>query len=289
MNLQMDSKILASTIGPSPGSEEANAGAPPPGINLPLSEIVKLGAVDSEFYARAFFPVTYRKPSPSFARSMWEPLDDPSARYVNLVAFRGSSKTTRLRTFASKRIAYCVSRTILYIGASERDAIRSVVWLRNQVEKNKRWSSAFKLKPGKKWEETQIEIEHEGFGHTIWVLGAGITGSLRGINFDDYRPDLIVVDDPQTDETAASEEQRTKIDDLVLGAVKNSLAPQTDEPNAKLVMAITPQHKEDSQEGARLPQWISALSVLDPRHAGQRGRRTGQCLAGLAPNRRLAS
>ena len=96
--------------------------------------------------------------------------------------------------------------------------------------------------------------------HQHWVLAAGMTGSLRGINFDDYRPDLIVVDDPQTDETAATEEQRNKTADLLFGAVKNSLASEVDEPNAKLVMAITPQHKEDvSQLALRDSQWRSLV------------------------------
>ena len=223
-------------------------------------ELLKLCAVDSELYAQTFFPKTFRQESPPFAKAVWEPLENPDARLVNLILFRGASKTTRLRTFASKRIAYGTSRTILYIGASERDAIRSVQWIRTQVERNAAWAGTFGLAPGRKWEETQIEIEHKGFGHTVWVLAAGITGSLRGINFDDYRPDLIIIDDPQTDETAATEEQREKIADLILGAVKNSLAPATEEPNAKLAMAITPQHPSDvSQQALKDSQWTSRV------------------------------
>lgn len=221
-------------------------------------ELIKLGAVDTEFYATTFFPKTFRTKAASFARQLWSPLENPKIRLVNLICFRGSSKTTRLRTFASKRIAYGTSRTILYVGSSQVNAIRDVQWLRMQVERNKFWAQTFGLRPGRKWEETQIEIEHSVFGHTVWVLAAGITGSLRGINFDDYRPDLIVVDDPQTDEDAASEVQREKITDLVLGAVKNSLASTTDEPNAKLAMAITPQHPDDiSQKALKDEQWSS--------------------------------
>lgn len=221
-------------------------------------ELTKLCAVDTELYCRTFFPKTFRKSSPIFAQDLWEPLEDPRARLVNNILFRGSSKTTRLRAFASKRIAYGISRTILCIGASERDAIRSVTWIRNAVDRNALWAGHFGLKAGKKWEETQIEIEHTTFGHTIWVLAAGITGSLRGINFDDYRPDLIIVDDPQTDEMAATEVQRNKVSDLLLGAVKNSLSAE--EPNAKLVMCITPQHSEDvSQLALKDSQWVSRV------------------------------
>jgi phage terminase large subunit-like protein len=228
--------------------------------SIDRDELVKLCAIDSELYARTFFSNAFRKPSPSFAREIWSPLEDPTIRLVNLICFRGSSKTTRLRTFASKRIAYGLSRTVLYIGASERDAIRSIQWLRTQVERNQLWSQCFGLSPGRKWEETQLEIHHKVFGHTVWCLAAGITGSLRGINFDDYRPDLIIVDDPQTDEMAATLEQREKVADLLLGAVKNSLAPASDEPNAKLAMAITPQHPEDiSQQAMRDGQWTSRI------------------------------
>lgn len=230
------------------------------GTQISRDELVKLCAVDSEFYARTFFSKTFRQKSPSFAREIWEPLEDPTKRLVNLICFRGSSKTTRLRTFGSKRIAYGVSRTVLYIGASESDAIRSIQWLRTQIERNKPYADTFGLKPGRKWEQTQLEVEHTVFKHTVWVLAAGITGSLRGINFDDYRPDLIIIDDPQTDEMAATLEQRTKVADLILGAVKNSLAPATEEPNAKIAMAITPQHPEDiSQQALRDPQWESRV------------------------------
>lgn len=229
-------------------------------VTVSRDELVKLCAVDSELYAKTFFPKAFRQTSPTFAREIWKPLENPKIRLVNLICFRGSSKTTRLRTFASKRIAYGISRTVLYVGASEKDAIRSVQWLRTQVDTNKLWRDTFGLKPGRKWEETQIEIQHEVFKHTIWVLAAGITGSLRGINFDDYRPDLIIVDDPQTDEMAATLEQRTKVADLVLGAVKNSLASASDEPNAKIAMAITPQHPEDiSQQALADSQWISRV------------------------------
>lgn len=238
-----------------------------PTTQIPVADLVKLCAADSQLYCKTFFPRTFRQASPDYAPEMWDGLEDPRVRLLNLICARDGAKTTTLRAFASKRISYGISRTILYVGASERDAIRSVQWLRTQVERNRTssvnplgWADTFQLKPGRKWEETQIEIEHELFGHTVWVLGAGITGSLRGINFDDYRPDLIILDDPQTDETASTEEQREKLADLVLGAVKNSLAPEVDEPNAKLAMAITPQHPKDiSQQAREDRQWKTLI------------------------------
>lgn len=245
---------------------DAATALPPDLQNMPIADVIKLAADDTEFFGKTFFQRAFRHESPPFARDVWEPLEDPTARLVNLVMFRGSSKTTRLRVFTAKRISYGLSRTILYVGASERDAIRSVVWLRNQVERNTKWAQTFGLRKGSKWDETQIEIIHDTLSKpneppfTIHILAAGMTGSLRGINFDDYRPDLIIVDDPQTDETAATEEQRNKISDLIFGALKNSLASEVDEPNAKLAMMITPQHKDDiSQQALKDPQWRSLV------------------------------
>lgn len=227
-------------------------------LEVSQEELMKLCAVDDELYALTYFPQTFRQRSPSFAREMWEPMNDPGKRLVNIIAFRGSSKTSRARIFASKRIAYGISRTILYVGVSQEKAIQSVSWLRNRIDRNHMWRETFGLRRGSKWEETSCEIEHGLFGHTIRVVGAGVTGSLRGINFDDWRPDLIICDDPQDDEMAANEIQREKLVDLLLGAVRNSLAPETDEPNAKMIMLITPQHHEDiSQRALRSQMWSS--------------------------------
>jgi hypothetical protein len=223
---------------------------------LSVSEAVSLGAVDSEFYSHYFFPKTFRQRSPEMHKSIWNSLENPALRFVNLQCYRGSAKTTILRTFCSKRIAYRVSRTILFIGGSEPAASRSIQWLRGQIERNERWRTTFGLRPGKKWHETEIEIISEVDGTATWVLGVGITSNIRGINFDDYRPDLIVADDVLTDENVLTLESRNKTTDLLLGAVAESLAPVTEEPNAKLCMLQTPLHREDaSMVAAKAPMW----------------------------------
>lgn len=233
---------------------KASGGASPPAVTI--GELVKLGAQDGQFFARSFFPKTFRQTSPPAHRVMWRHLDNPNVRYFLEEAFRGSAKTTLCRVFAARRIAYNVSRTILYIGASEDHAIRSIQWIRAQVERNKLFSSTFGLRPGKKWTDTELQIHHGVDEEPIWVMGVGITGNIRGINFDDYRPDLIICDDVLTDENTATREQREKTTTLLLGAVKESLTPATEEPNAKLVVLQTPLNPEDAvAEIKKDPQW----------------------------------
>ncbi|MGH9429421.1 MAG: hypothetical protein ACRD2L_24310, partial [Terriglobia bacterium] len=223
-----------------------------------VDEIVQLGAEDPEFYCRHFFPKVVRQATPAFHLDMWDVLEDPNNALCNFQVFRGGAKTTLLRLFASRRIAYSISRTILLIAKSEAASLRTLRWIKRQVDFNTAWAGAFGLKQGSKWSDREIEIVHEVSGVTVWITACGITGSIRGINFDDYRPDLILVDDVIDDENAGTDEQRQKINKLLLGAVKQSLAPPSENPDATMAMAHTPQHKEDAScQALNDPAWKS--------------------------------
>ena len=225
-----------------------------PNTKVPIDDLVQFCAIDDQLLCTTFFPKAARQPPAPFHADIWRHLNDPARRYVNLICFRDSAKTTILRMFTGKRVAYNISKTILYIGASEAHAARSIRWLRNRIEpkmgqdgkeRPEFFAQTFGLRPGAKWTDTELEVFHGIDTTPIWILGAGITGNVRGINFDDYRPDLIVLDDILTDENGATLEQREKITDLVMGALKGSLAPATEAPNAKLVMLNTPQAVDD--------------------------------------------
>lgn len=230
---------------------------PSPGSDL--AEVIQLGAVDPLFFNQVWFPKTFRQAPALFHSTLYSLLDDPANRYVNIQVFRDGAKTTMLRGYAARRISYGLSRTILYIGANETKAKQSVAWLKHQVETNKKWAGAFVLGKSRPWSDEQICILHGVEQHPVNVLGFGITGGFRGINLDDYRPDLIILDDVISDENAANETQREKIINLALGAVKYSLARRSEVPDAKLVILNTPLDFADLSEMAKKdPQFVSA-------------------------------
>jgi phage terminase large subunit-like protein len=222
-----------------------------------LEEVVRLGGRHTAMFAHSFFPKTFRQEDPPFDDEIWAVLDDPRYRFVNIQSFRDSGKTTKLRTFIAKRVAYGVSKTILYLGASESKALRSVNWLRMAVQNNALFATTFGLRPGLKWQEHEAQIFRETENETAWIVGLGITSQdIRGLNFDDYRPDLIVLDDCITDENASSVDQREKITDLIYGAIVPGLAPRSEAPLAKIVMLQTPLNADDaSGRAARSSQW----------------------------------
>jgi hypothetical protein len=230
-----------------------------PHEELSVEDLIGLCADDPEFFCRHFFPRTFRQASPEFHREIWRLLSRPGDRLVNIQVFRDGAKTTLLRAFTAFRIAFGLSRTILYIGKSESHAVRSLDWIRRQVEYSKTFSRTFGLRPGKKWGGEEVEVYHGAEEVPIWVMAMGITGSVRGINRDDFRPDLIVVDDVVDEENGSTPEQRKKINELLHGAIKESLAPESESPLAKLVMLQTPIHSQDpSTTALRDPEWINA-------------------------------
>lgn len=230
----------------------------PQKAQLSLSEAVALGAKDSVFFKHYFFPQTARLPSPQIHRDVWEVLERPGARKINVLLPRNWAKTTELRIFAAKRTAYQISHTIVWLGKSEAMAIRSLDWLRQQVEFNPTFAQTFGLRKGRKWQGTEAEIV--GPHGPTWILAVGIEGSVRGLNLMDYRPDLFILDDIISDENSGSLEMRTKIEDAVEGAILPTLVPPAEDATARLVMLNTPQHLEDvSQKTLGDPTWVSLV------------------------------
>lgn len=229
-----------------------------------LAEVVKLGAVDDNLFEKTFFPRTFRQDPPPYGQQVGDVLNGP-ARLVNIQIFRGGFKTTKLRGFMAKRVAYGLSRTILVVGKSEGHALRTSRWLRLQVERNRLWRETFGLRKGTKWQDHEFEISHGSLStqderFVINVVALGINGSTRGVNIDDYRPDLIILDDIMSDENAATPDARKKIEQSVYGSLLPSLAPASESPDAKLVSLVTPQNQDDySMQALKDSQWKSLV------------------------------
>lgn len=218
-------------------------------------ELVALGAHSLQNFGMLFFPKTFRQDSPEFHSIIGEDLYS-NARYNAFEVFRDGAKTSLLRVYVAQRVAYAISRTIMYVSVSQQHAAMSVRWLRRQVMYNKRFAETFGLRKGEKWTDEHAEIFHGVEDTPITLLAMGITGQIRGFNPDDYRPDLIIIDDVLNEENSATVEQRKKIEALLFGALLNSLAPATDSPLAKAVFLQTPLNRADAIETCmKDPQW----------------------------------
>lgn len=231
---------------------------------ITAEELVMLGAQSLQNFGSLMFPKTFRQDSPDFHRIIGNDLYS-NARYNAFEVFRDGAKTSLLRVYVAQRVAYAISRTIMYVSVSQQHAAMSVRWLRRQVTYNKKYASVYGLRKGEKWTDEHCEIYHGIEETPITILAMGITGQIRGFNPDDYRPDLIIIDDVLNEENSATQEQRKKIEALLFGALLNSLAPATDSPHAKAVFLQTPLNRSDAIETCmKDPQWHGRrFGILD--------------------------
>lgn len=230
---------------------------------LDRKELLSLGVEDDEFFCRTFFPRTCPKRLPPFHLDIWYRIQCGHRR-VAMEVFRDGAKTSILRQFAAKRIGYGLSRTIMLVGKGQDHAIKSVRWLKKQIRDNALYRDTYRLKPGDKWTDEWIEIESElfkdeyGENLKINVIAYGMTGQIRGVNIDDFRPDLIIVDDPCDEENTATPEQRKKMSDLFFGALYNCLMPARDNPAAMMILLQTGLQEDDLINICKKdPEWHS--------------------------------
>lgn len=192
------------------------------------------------FFGKYFFPRAFRQGSATFHGKIGRAIDNPINRLLSVLVFRGGAKTTLCRVIAARRISYGTSHNILYLGKSQDHAIRSVGWIRNAVEANKRWTRHFGLTKGSAWTNEHIMIRHTVEDYEVSVLAVGIDGSVRGINELDFRPDFIIADDIVDENNSVTMEARKTVNDRFFGAIYNTLAPNTEAPNATLALLQTP-------------------------------------------------
>lgn len=214
-------------------------------VALSAEEAVRLSASSLVAFGQIFFPKAIRQQSPQFHYEMSDILLAADTHLAAFKIFRGGAKTTIARLAPAHRVCFAAGNTGMIVGLSQGHAIRTIRWLKKQVEYNSLLAQTFKLSKGTKWTDDWIEIVNERFDVRYNLVAAGITGNIRGVNIDDYRPDYIMVDDPCDEENTATPEQRAKIEEYIFSGLVNSLAPKSEAPLAQLVLLQTPINSED--------------------------------------------
>ena len=222
-------------------------------------------AQDTGFFCHMFFPKTFRQESPPYAKQLYAVAEDPEISHAMLLIFRGGSKTTQAKGILAKRLSFGISRTMLLVSQSQDHSIRTLTWLRKQIETNTKWTTFFKLSPAMspstgrpvKWTDEWLCIRNEMYNTEINIVAAGITGQTRGINIDDYRPDFILGDDIADDQNSLTPAPQQAVINTWTGAIEKSLAPKSENPLAKILLLQTPIHEDD----------VVASIQKDPRYA----------------------
>ena len=228
----------------------------------PLPEVVNPGrkaACERNFqlFCESYFPETYALAwSPDHLKVI-EKIETAVLRggLFALALPRGSGKTTITESAALWSMLYGHREFVVLIGATESAALELLDSLKTELEVNERLAEDFpevcypvaqlegianrcagQLYKGERtritWTSNEIVLPTvEGSRASgIIVRVAGITGRIRGMKFKrsdgrNVRPSLVVIDDPQTSESAGSLEQTRKRVRVLAGDILGLAGP----------------------------------------------------------------
>lgn len=209
--------------------------------------------------SKTIFPDRFELPFSGLHDQIFEVLDDDSLQLVVIAAPRGFGKTT-IDTIAhpAKRILFREKKFIVPVSATATKAEMDAENLKAELLSNPIIKEMFGPMQSRKFSKEQWVTET---GTCVMPRGAG--QQIRGILFQRYRPDLIIVDDLENAESVMSEDQRKKLKDWFFDDLCNSV--NRSRKDWKIVVVGTVLH-EDSLLVNLLedPDWHTVhLSICD--------------------------
>ena len=153
---------------------------------------------------------------PKFQRDLFQELDSlKTTKRICLSSPRGFVKSTTCSVIFPLHVAlYKHFSQILIVSNSEALSIEFLRHIRTNLESNMRIQTYFGMQESSKWTETHLILKNG-----VNIRGCGVGAQIRG-----FRPDLIILDDIESDESVQSEELRRKMKEWLFKAAINSLA-----------------------------------------------------------------
>lgn len=138
---------------------------------------------------------------------------------------RGFGKTTLVKLFILFCILFTDRRFILVLSATEKHAANILRDVGSMLDEPNI------IKVFGNWREGMIQdtltLKVFGFrGRTIILAGIGAGGSVRGLNVDNARPDVMIFEDVQTREDADSEQVSKDLESWMFGTAKKAKSPR---------------------------------------------------------------
>jgi predicted phage terminase large subunit-like protein len=177
-------------------------------------------------FGKVCFPTALRKDTPPFHKEIYRNLMDPSVRRVLTAAPRGTAKSTVTSLILPLwRAAFKRSDEDLFMVIISESQAQSINFL-SRIKYHLTHSHKFKAlfgdmgpRTAKRWTNTDVVLAN---GTRIVAVGTG--QRVRGFIEGDTRPNLIIIDDFESELNAATSEARVKNRKWITEAVIPSLS-----------------------------------------------------------------
>lgn len=187
---------------------------------------------DVMYFALICLPHHFNLPPADFHREIAKQLQK-NEQYTCIVAPRGFAKSTLVSlAYILHQVLFRKVRFVVLLSDTASQAERFLDTIKAELEGNETIQALFGNMEGRKWTSSEIEL---AIGVKIMATGSG--GKMRGIKYNQYRPDLIIVDDLENDELVKNKERRNDLELWYEGAVIPTL-----DPSGRLVIIGTILH-----------------------------------------------
>jgi hypothetical protein len=143
---------------------------------------------------------------------------------------RESGKTSITRGFLLWALVTKWRDFMVYVGNTEGAIVKNMLWITTEIQENRLIKLFYgDLFSDKKWTQTEFELKNKAY-MVAMSRGKSARGLLR-----DTRPEFILIDDFEDDESAASMEQSDKADNWLF----SNLIPAKSKVNGRIFMVGT--------------------------------------------------
>lgn len=154
----------------------------------------------------------------------WWDICTSESKYIAIAAPRSHAKSTAITfSFLLAQVLFRQSQFVILVSDTETQASLFLGDIKQELIENEDLISLFGIKKFAKLSETDIIVEFDD-GHKFRIIAKGAEQKLRGLKWNNKRPDLILCDDLENDEIVQNQERREKFRRWFYGALLPSKA-----------------------------------------------------------------
>ena len=181
-----------------------------------IIDISKMCYKDSKKAAKIIYPERFYRDFDKEHDKIFDLLDNSDNPRKVIAAPRGTGKTSLSNLLIpTKKLAFLDSRFVVPVSNTSAAAEQQSENLKQEFMSNPVLKTIFNINKTRNFSKKQWMVEIAGERSMIWPKGAG--QQVRGMLFQNSRPDLVVVDDLENDENLHSEVQRARLKEWFFG------------------------------------------------------------------------
>lgn len=172
---------------------------------------MKLNAEIIEGFSKALLHTNYDRPvdTPDCHREWWKLVTSPHPRIAIAAPRRHAKSTAITLAYVLACVLFRERSYVIIISDTITQACQFLGDIKRAIDNNDELKKMFKVSRFLKESEDDIEVEFED-GKAFKIQARGSEQKMRGLKWDNKRPDLIIGDDLENDEIVMNKDRREK-------------------------------------------------------------------------------